>query len=93
VLVTLQVGILGVVFGHDLVDESGALIGVVVIERQQRFESIVCFSSNEDIRFPRLGVDGDRFGRIELLSLLQVSSIMAISFPASYLSLEFSAIS
>jgi len=45
-LVTLQVGIFGVVIGHDFVDVAGSFVGGVVIQRQESFETLIGFPAN-----------------------------------------------
>src|SRR5262249_16428464 len=69
-LVTLQVGILGVVFGHHFVDKPCPFLGVIVVQRQESFEAVVGLRGNQDVGLWGLGVDGDRFGGAQLLPLL-----------------------
>ena len=65
-LVTLQLGIVGVVVGHDFVDVPGPFVGIVVVPCQQRLEALVACPANQVVYLPRLRVDGDRLRDAQL---------------------------
>jgi hypothetical protein len=46
VLITLQVRICGIILGHDFVNETGALIGIVFIQGEESFKPVVDFPPN-----------------------------------------------
>ena len=59
-LVTLQVGIFGVVLDHDFVDVPGPFVGVIFLQAQEAFQALIGFLANKGVGLPRLGVDGGR---------------------------------
>ena len=66
-LVALQIGIFGVIGGHHFIDVRRPFVGVVIIERQERLETLVSFPPNQDVGMTRLRIDGDEC-RLELRS-------------------------